>query len=361
MAWSAVFELVIFLGLIHFWIKHQLSYWKRNGVCSVKGKYLLGNMKKFWKRHISEAMTESYQKLKHKDVIGGFYCFLRPILLVFDPTLIGYVLTKDAAYFARRGLYQNGQDDALSMNLKTVEGHRWKELRTEITPTFTADKLKLIFDTTLQVVGAEFEQHVERIAKTGKPIDVTDLCSQFSIDCIAHCAFGAEDVNSFREPGNKFRKLTRKLTSQSVVQRIKWFIAKAFPELSSLCLGVRVVDPKISQYFTQIIEKSVAKNGGKGKVDNLLTEQIRSNNLTLDEICAQTMMFFTGHGYEATRITMAWCIYELAKNTQSTSGVQDKLIKEINKVLEKHQNIVNYEAVQEMTYLDQVVKGENEL
>lgn len=335
-------------------------------------------MKKFWKRHISELIAESYEKLKHKDVIGGFYCFLQPILLIMDPQVIGYVLGKDSQHFTSRGLYHNEQDDPMSKNLLTAEGQQWKELRNKITPTFGADKLKPMFDTLLQV-GTEFEQHFERLTTTkGKPIDVTELCSQFTMDTVASCAFGVQS-NSFKEPQTKFRKMGCKLAEQSVAQRLKLFFVESSKELSR-AFGVRVVEPKLSGFFEQIIREKVRERRDNKRSDMINTLlEISSDTgpgaadaddkeqwcvvgkLTIQEICAQEMLFFTGHGYEATATAMSWCLYELAKagGGAAAAAVQDKLIGEVKSVLEKHQHRITYEAIQEMTYLDQVVLGEH--
>lgn len=50
---------------------------------------------------------------------------------------------------------------------------------------------------------------------------------------------------------------------------------------------------------------------------------------------------------------MTLALYELAYRTE----IQDKLRKEINDVLERHNDEINYDAINEMTYLDQVVNG----
>jgi hypothetical protein len=74
--------------------------------------------------------------------------------------------------------------------------------------------------------------------------------------------------------------------------------------------------------------------------------------LTMDEITAQVMVFFTG-GFETTSTTMSFCLYELAKN----KDIQVRLRSEMDAVLSLHGDIT-YEAVMEMKYLDRVVSGE---
>lgn len=368
--WSEMFEALVFLLLIHLWIKHRLSYWKRVGVCSIKGKYLLGNMKKFWKRHVSESIAESYQKLKHKDVVGGFYYFLRPILLVFDPVVIEYILVKDRAYFSTT----TGKDDQKALS---SEGHPQKELRPKITNTFTTTELRLMFDTVLKV-ATELEQHVDQQQLTNKrkPIDVTDLCSRFALDIVANCCFGVEN-NSFADPSNKFRKMAAKVSRQTVLKRLKglFCVDAALPEISTT-FGVRSKDANSTahKFFEMIIAEKVEEQrknrtggGGASKRNDLIStllaiSRTRANEvpqLTIQDIYDEAMPFLTtsgnniSHSYVVTATTLSWCLYELGKS----AVVQDKLIDEVDSVLKRYNNPLSFEVIEQMTYLQQVVSG----
>lgn len=74
--------------------------------------------------------------------------------------------------------------------------------------------------------------------------------------------------------------------------------------------------------------------------------------LTIEEMTAQSFIFFAA-GFETASSTMAFCLYELARNQQ----VQDKLHKELSDVLAKHEGQLTYQAVQDMSYMDQVING----
>ncbi|KAF2894152.1 hypothetical protein ILUMI_12021, partial [Ignelater luminosus] len=78
----------------------------------------------------------------------------------------------------------------------------------------------------------------------------------------------------------------------------------------------------------------------------------RSNDkgLTVEEIAAQAFVFFLA-GFETSSSTMAFCLYELALNSE----VQDNLREEISKTFERYNQNITYEGVMEMKYLDQVV------
>lgn len=73
---------------------------------------------------------------------------------------------------------------------------------------------------------------------------------------------------------------------------------------------------------------------------------------TFEEAAAQAFVFFAG-GFETSSTTLTFAFYELSLN----SDIQTKLQKEIDDILQKHENKINYESIHEMEYLDCVVQG----
>lgn len=76
------------------------------------------------------------------------------------------------------------------------------------------------------------------------------------------------------------------------------------------------------------------------------------NEFTDEDITAHAAGFF-GDGFETSSIVMSFALYEIANNID----VQNKLKEEIDEVCSKSNGQINYEAVQEMKYLDCVLNG----
>lgn len=77
--------------------------------------------------------------------------------------------------------------------------------------------------------------------------------------------------------------------------------------------------------------------------------------LTDEVLTAQAIIFLTA-GTESVSGTMSFILYHLAKDVT----VQERLSEEVDRVLAKHGGCYSYQAVKEMTYLDQIIQGDYE-
>ena len=76
----------------------------------------------------------------------------------------------------------------------------------------------------------------------------------------------------------------------------------------------------------------------------------------IDEVAAQLIQFLLA-GLINTVPTITFCLYEIARHPE----VESKVVKEITEVMKKHWNIMSYQAVQEMSYLEAVIHGKGML
>ncbi|KAG5863356.1 hypothetical protein JTB14_030298 [Gonioctena quinquepunctata] len=70
----------------------------------------------------------------------------------------------------------------------------------------------------------------------------------------------------------------------------------------------------------------------------------------MNEIVAQCFVFFVA-GFETSSTTMTFALYELATH----SDIQEKVREEIKTVLEKHNDQITYDTLNELNYLGQVI------
>jgi len=359
---------LIFISFLY--IKRKFSYWKSKGVPYVKPEFPYGNLKGMGTSvHGSQIMLKLYKKLKGNGPFGGIYFFIQPAILVTDPELAKSIFVKDFNYFHDRGVYFNEKDDPLSGHLFSLEGQRWKNVRAKLSPTFTSGKMRMMFNTVLDV-GNEFCKYLLPYAEKSSEIEMKDIAARFTTDVIGSCAFGIE-CNSLKNPDNEFRKMAHKIFDEPTISTMRIFFMSAFRDFSRK-LGLKITDPDVSKFFIGVVKETVdyrEKNDVKrNDFMNLLLQiknfgQITDDNdetapstnlgmLTFNELAAQSFVFFIA-GFETSSTAMSFCLHELCKN----ETVQNKLRTEIMQVLEKHNGEVTYDAVMEMRYLDNVVNG----
>uniref|UniRef100_A0A182KDV4 Cytochrome P450 n=1 Tax=Anopheles christyi TaxID=43041 RepID=A0A182KDV4_9DIPT len=357
--------LVLALLVAVYWIRQRLTYWKKRDVPYVSPTFPQGNLAGVGKqRHMSQILQDCYQQLKSSGrSFGGIYFFINPVALLIDPDLIKTVLVKDFPYFHDRNLYHNDRDDPLSRHLVAMEGSKWKNLRTKLTPTFTSGKMKLMF-STVTAVAEEFDRCMSNEIKINSVVEMKDLLARFTTDVIGSVAFGLE-CNSLNDPEAKFRVMGRKVFQASRYRALKVFLAAQFPQIAR-ALHVMLTPPDISDFFMGVVKdtiefrrsNNVQRNDFMTLLMKVMQEQIENgeavggeakDHLTMDDIAAQAFVFFLA-GFETSSTAMSFCLYELALNQE----LQDKARQNVTEVLKKYDTI-SYEAVHEMKYIEMCI------
>ncbi|CAD7079477.1 unnamed protein product [Hermetia illucens] len=355
--WS--FISIVSVTFIYF--KKKFSYWKDRGVNYVEPTFPLGNLS-FRKAHFKDFIINVYQH-KNKSPFVGAYILTKPIIIPTSLDLIQNILVKDFSNFHERGGYSNEVDDPLSAHMFSVDGEKWKSLRTKLSPTFTSGKMKFMFPTVVEVANRFNATLADIVKPTGSELEVRDLLARFTTDVIGSCAFGIE-CNSLKDPNSAFRYYGRKIFEDSPIGPATALLVLQFPDLARK-LHVSLLRKEVSDFFMNTVRETIdyrEKNNVKrndfmnflvqlknGKsVDDESSKEI--NKLTMEEIAAQAFLFFAA-GFETSSTTMTYSLYELALNPD----IQEKARQEIRNILAKHEGELSYEAVQEMTYIDQII------
>lgn len=355
---------LIVIVIVYYKIKFQ--YWKKRNVPFLEPSIPFGNLVNplLATNHPSVNLKEQYDAAKSKGWKHcGIYMTSIPNYLVVDLDYVKNVLTRDFQYFTDRGFYYNEKDDPLSAHLFAIGGLKWRNLRMKLSPTFTSGKMKAMFNTLVEC-EPYLRTKIDIEISKNTPVDIKEALGCFTTDIIGNCAFGL-DCNSIQEDNSPFRTFGKKILIFSKLQTLKIVFAFSFPSLSR-ALGIKFVPEDVSSFFLKIIENTVnyreQNNFRRNDFLQLLID-LKNNefahdegfmhdgtNLTMDELSAQCFVFFLA-GFETSSTTMSFALYELAKNPD----LQQKLREEVNIVLEKHNDQITYDAIQEMKYMDQVI------
>ncbi|XP_046604350.1 probable cytochrome P450 6a14 isoform X1 [Neodiprion virginianus] len=374
MASHSNYFLVEFIGAVftlifaaYIYLKYvTYKYWSWRNIDFVKPVVPFGNL---WpvlsvRASIGELFRDIYLEFRKSRVVG-VYMFHKPALVVNNPDVIRFVLTKQFAHFHDRGIYCNEKVDPLSGHLFSIPGAKWKFLRTKFSPTFTSSKMKQMF-FTVQECSEKMVEFVSPLAKNRELIEVKDLVARFSTDVIASVAFGIQ-CNSIENPNAEFRSYGRKVLRPRPIMNAISVLAPSWLELLRISATDADVEKFFVSAFTETVEyrtvNSVVRKDfldlimqlmDKGYVENddkksFELSELDSQKITLLEGAAQAFVFWLA-GFETSSSTVTNCLYELALH----QDIQDKVAEEANRVLGEFGGM-SYNGVKEMRYLYKVV------
>ncbi|KAI4459126.1 cytochrome p450 [Holotrichia oblita] len=343
---------------LFLYAKWTYKYWERKKVPYIEPAFLIGNLEPPWgiKAGFHKTMANIYNEFKAKGhKYGGIFTSLRPVFVPVDLDVVKLIMIKDFQYFVDRGVYYNEKDDPLSAHLFSIEGDKWRSLRTRLSPTFTSGKMKYMFQMVMDC-GKGLENEIEKMRKNKEPIDIKEIGALFTTNVIGSCAFGME-CNCFENPDNEFRVNSKKFFHLSLLRSLRFTLIFGFP---SLCrkLGMVTIPKDVSTFFMDVIRNIInyreTHDVKRSDFVQLLLNikngaAADGNSFTFNEIAAQAFVFFIA-GFETSSSTMTFAFYEMAKNQE----VQDKVREEIRKVVAKYDGKITYDGIMEMTYMSQV-------
>ncbi|KAH8400934.1 hypothetical protein KR009_001897, partial [Drosophila setifemur] len=354
--------IAVVISLLVFAVRRSLGYWQRRGIPHDAPHIYYGNAKEWQKtKHMAELFKDTY--LKYKDSgfpFAGFYFFYTRTAVITSLELVKRVLIKDFNQFENRGVFNNEEDDPLTGTLFSIEGQRWRHLRHKLTPTFTSGKMKHMFPIVVKV-GEELDKIFSGKVSPGQGpvLEVVDLVARFTADAIGNCAFGL-NCNSLHNPKAEFVTIGKRAIVERAYGGYLDFLIFGYPKLARR-LHIKMNVQEVEDFYTRIVRETIdyrlkTKEKRNDFMDSLIEmyqkEQAGNSEdgLTFNELLAQAFVFFVA-GFETSSTTMGFSLFELARH----QGIQDKLRKEINDVLGKHNNEFTYEGIKEMKYLEQVL------
>lgn len=370
--------LLIFVALVtaliataHLYVKNSFSYWKRKKVPFIEPTFPFGNFKNTFLQRISFAdrIKEIYNSTTEPFV--GVYSTVYPALMIRDPKIIQDILIRDFASFHDRSFYIDGKVDPMAENLLLQRGEKWKYFRSKLTPAFSSGKIKAMVPHIVNC-GISLEKYFEKFAESGETLDAREIFACFSTNLIATIGFGIE-IDCIKDPDSEFRRYGKKIFQPSIRRALR-AVAFLNPFLARI-FRVRFTDKDVADFMIDTVRNNLEyreKNNIVRKDFFQLLIQLRntgmvpddgddwsvnaSNNnksLTVEEMAAQSFLFFGG-GFESSSTTMAFCMYELARNPE----VQQRAYEEIDMILNKYDGALSYDSIMEMKYVKCCIEGE---
>ncbi|XP_034478159.1 probable cytochrome P450 6w1 [Drosophila innubila] len=358
---TEILLLIATLAIIFYiWQRRTYNFWERLGIKQIKPSPIFGNMRRFLTAKVS-----FYEQIKllhntpgfEKEPLIGVYLLHRPGVVLRDLELIKTVMIKKFNYFTNRALQTDPHHDPLGYNnLFFVRNPDWKDLRSKISPVFTSGKIKQMYPLMIEI-GKNLENHLERLP-VDSMIAIKNTCARFTTDLIATLAFGI-NANSLSDVNSEFFKNNMGIFEVSLSRGFDFMIIFMLPALATLT-RVKAFSKNTSNFVRRSISYVLAEREKSGLVRKDLVDVLlamkreavaepdnKANQL--DYLVAQAAIFQSA-GFETSSSTMTLTLFELSHNTE----IQDRLRQEIKDYFGDEDHI-DYERIQEMPYLTQVV------
>jgi cytochrome P450 len=352
------------LVAFYFYVTQKYKYWQKRGIPCADGIYpIVGHMWMLSSKTIGEFCSKIYNNNKKHSMVG-IYNLMSPTLMVLEPELVKTVLQTNFASFYDNGLKVDPKlDPLLALNPFFSYGEKWSTARKRFSYAFSNMRLKILLES-VKPVCVMLENFLDsKLDKSGKAeIELKNLFSRFSAQTVAAAGFGVDGFCFDDEKKNKsFRNIGKAIIGPSIRNKIVFTIALTLPSLNRL-FKVSFLTKQIDEFFrtlvTELIEQRRTDKTSRNDFLHLMVEleRIEGNKFDIEQIASHTLSFVVD-GYETTSTSLSFAVFQLATHSE----VQDKLRNEILSVFKKYNDVITYEALKEMTYMDQVLNESQRL
>ncbi|KAL1257022.1 hypothetical protein QQF64_012567, partial [Cirrhinus molitorella] len=366
---------LLFLSLLYWYSISPYSILERCGIKHPKPSPFFGNLMMF-RDGFFKAQSDLIKKYGR---ICGYYIGRRATVIIADPDMLRQVMVKEFNKFPNR-MTVRGITKPMSDSLIMLKGEQWKRVRSILTPTFSAAKMKEmvpLINTATETLLRNLKGHAE----SGNSFNIHKCFGCFTMDVIASVAFGTQ-VDSQNNPDDPFVHHASKFFAFNFFRPVMIFFM-AFPFLLKPLAGLlpNKSRDEMNTFFIKCIQKMVKQrddlppeqrrrdflqlmldvrasnkhlslehfdvvsnadeqpctdqgmdNGlenGPGQESTKRTQQKRM--MTEDEVVGQSFIFLLA-GYETSSNTLGFACYLLALNPEC----QKKLQEEVDEFFSRH-------------------------
>lgn len=389
---------LIFLALLYWYSVFPFSVLSRCGIKHPKPSPFFGNMFMF-RQGFFEPLNDL---IKTHGRVCGYYLGRRPVVVVADPDMLRQVMVKEFSTFPNRMAFRFSTKP-MSDCLLLLRDEQWKRVRSILTPSFSAAKMKEMVPLINTATDA-LMNNLNAYAESGEAFDIHRCFGCFTMDVIASVAFGTQ-VDSQNNPDDPFVHHAQKFFSFTFFRPIM-LVFIAFPFIMAPLAGLipNKRRDEMNSFFISCIQKIIKQRDEQppeqrrrdflqlmldvrsskecvslehfdvvNHADDLHhthqqthqsasdqdndchqpqvshTKRPQKRMMTEDEIVGQAFIFLLA-GYETSSNTLAFTCYLLAIHPECHRKVQE----EVDDFYTRHES-PDYTNVQELKYLDMVI------
>ncbi|XP_011172814.2 cytochrome P450 9e2-like [Solenopsis invicta] len=342
-------------------IYNMYFYWKNKGVPYLPES--LPSLLTDWKMLLGRISFVNYCQYIYDYFPNAKYIGIMdattPAVLLRDPELIKDIMVKDFEHFLdHRTFVDEDMEPLFGKNIFFLRGDRWREMRTILSPSFTASKMKFMFNL-ISKCSKDFVDYLADHPEICQAIETKGAFRRYTNDVIATAAFGIS-VNSMKDQDNEFYKRGVEATkfSSGLLTTAKFIFMRECPRLAKW-MGITFFPTTTATFFKTVVEETIKAREEQGIVRPDMIHILMQawdkkdssvHKMTIDDIVSQAFIFFLA-GFDTTSTLMCFAIHELAVNQE----IQNRLRKEVQLYLAEGNGEISYDSLSKMSYMDMVI------
>lgn len=253
---------IAILAFIYNFIAKKWWYFSARNVPFVRGWPLLGCIDQmvFGKESFAMTMHRLYNRFAGEQFYG-LYELTQPVFVIRDPELIRKITIQQFDHFVNH--QGDVIDPILGRTLFFLKDQKWKNMRTVLSPAFTGNKMRSMFEL-IQETTAVFMQHISNEIRTQSEdtndevagvYELKDAFTRYTTDVIATCAFGL-NMNSMLHRDNEFYETGKIVTNFDGIKGVKLLLFDCIPTLMRW-FKIYLFESKTINYFRNVVNTTV--------------------------------------------------------------------------------------------------------
>ncbi|KAJ8935300.1 hypothetical protein NQ318_015334 [Aromia moschata] len=191
--------------------------------------------------------------------------------------------------------------------LETPHSHILRiHITNEMKPYFIGEENNVQMKSIMPIIENSAKNLVQyiRTCKNKNDIDAKDICSRFTCDNVAACAFGV-DAKCFVEDNSEFQKLATDFLNPASWQMLIFYVAMIFPTFSKL-IKLKLTPKSVEDRLMGIIHSNLKYRRENNVVRNDFLDSMKQISETTPsftelDIAAHAASFFVD-GFETSSI-----------------------------------------------------------
>lgn len=244
----------LLLLVLYFYFSRNHKYWKSRGVPHIEPLPLVGNL---WSLYTGRAplgieLGNLYKKFDTP--YFGIYVLDKPYLVLRDPNIIKNILIKNFSVFSNRNFGGDLQADPMAANsLFIMKNPDWRALRIQLTPVFTSGKMKMMMPL-MNECGDSLHQYLQK-ASVDEVVEMKEVCSKYTTDLIASCAFGIK-ARCFEVENCEFRRAAGRMFHFNIKRAVELFSYFFAPKMVKL-FKLKFMDNVSTKFFRSVFMDTI--------------------------------------------------------------------------------------------------------